>query len=94
MAAVNLAALAVDAALVVIVVESVFVVMRRHRAAFGKPIAAVLANLAAGLCLMLALRAAVAGAGWPWIVAGLALSGVAHVGDWILGQRRHADVAP
>ena len=44
------------------------------------------ANLAAGLCLMLALRAALAGASWPWIALCLLAAGIAHGAD--LWRRR------
>jgi hypothetical protein len=37
----------------------------------------------AGMCLMLALRAALVDSGWMWVAAFLALSGVAHVADLI-----------
>ena len=37
--------------------------------------------LAPGLCLMRALRAALAGAGWQWIAALLALAGLTHLAD-------------
>jgi hypothetical protein len=43
----------------------------------------LLPNLAAGMCLMLALRAALVDSGWMWVAAFLALSGVAHVADLI-----------
>jgi len=45
----------------------------------------LLPNLAAGACLLLALRAALVGAGWPWIAAPLAASLAAHLAD--LGTR-------
>ena len=43
--------------------------------------AAWVPNLLAGLSLMLALRALAADAGWPWIVAGLMGSALAHAVD-------------
>ena len=49
----------------------------------------VLPNLVSGLCLMLALRAALAG--WPWglMWAALAASGIIHAGDlWRRWPRR------
>ena len=42
---------------------------------------ALLANLCAGLFLMLAVRVALAGAEWPWLAACLAAAGAAHVVD-------------
>jgi hypothetical protein len=35
-------------------------------------------NLVSGLCLMFALRSALAGAGWAWIASGLLAAGLAH----------------
>lgn len=43
--------------------------------------AALFPNLLAGALLLLALRFALSGLGWPWIVACLALSGVANAAD-------------
>jgi hypothetical protein len=42
-------------------------------------------NMLSGLCLMLAVRAAVSGFAWPWIAACLSASGLAHGWDM---QRR------
>lgn len=41
----------------------------------------VLTNLAAGICLFMAVRFALTGAPWPWIGGSLALSLVAHLAD-------------
>ena len=38
---------------------------------------------APGACLLLALRAALTGAGWPWIAAALAASFPFHIADLI-----------
>jgi hypothetical protein len=38
-------------------------------------------TLAAGLALMLAVRAGVSGAGWAWVAAGLSAAGLAHLAD-------------
>jgi hypothetical protein len=45
-----------------------------------RPITIVL-MLLPGLCLMLAIRAALDGAAWPWVPAALAAALVAHVAD-------------
>ncbi len=46
------------------------------------------ANLLSGLCLMLALRGALAGSWWGWTVLLLLGSGLAHAGDlWRRWQR-------
>jgi hypothetical protein len=39
-------------------------------------------NLAAGACLLLALRAALTQAGWPWVALFLTAALVAHIGDF------------
>jgi hypothetical protein len=38
-------------------------------------------TLAAGLALMLAVRAGVSGAGWGWVAVALLASGLAHLAD-------------
>ena len=45
-------------------------------------------NLASGLFLMLALRAALAHASWMWIAASLTAAGLAHGTDIVLRWRR------
>lgn len=54
------------------------------------PVTGWLFNLAAGACLLLALRAVLSDAAWPvagvWLVAAL----IAHVGDLIQRLRRSA----
>jgi hypothetical protein len=74
---------AVDLILLVIVAEFVFLSSRRPR--FGhRPlmIDRVLA-FAPGVCLLLALRAALTGSGWPWIAGLLAASFPFHLADLI-----------
>jgi hypothetical protein len=57
----------------------------RHQ---GVPPWEFLINLASGLCLMLALRAALQQAPWTWIALWLFLSGAAHIGDLTRRWRR------
>ena len=45
-------------------------------------------NLGAGLCLMLALRSALASAGWAWMVLCLMAAGLAHGADLWTRWRR------
>lgn len=45
-------------------------------------------NLASGLFLMLALRAALVQSTWMWIAASLAAAGLAHGADIVLRLRR------
>jgi O-antigen/teichoic acid export membrane protein len=43
----------------------------------------LLANAAAGACLLLALRAALTGAGWAWVAAALCAALIAHLFDLV-----------
>lgn len=78
-----LLAYAVDAALAIIVLEAVVLIVRRRPG-----LAPLLANLAAGLSLMLALRAALADAEWPVVVAALTAAGAAHALELALRMRQ------
>lgn len=42
-------------------------------------------NMLSGLCLMLAVRAAVSGLAWPWVAVCLSASGLAH--GWDITRR-------
>lgn len=53
----------------------------------GVRLAGVLVNLAAGAGMLLALRGALVGAGWPWIALALAGSLLAHVVELALRAR-------
>ena len=75
----------VDIALAVLVVESLALYAWRRRARGGISPWALLANLGAGGSLMLALRAALTGAGWTWIATWLVAALVFHLAD--LAQR-------
>ncbi len=77
----------VDLILVLVAVEAVvlFLLARSGRISGGA--AGILANLAAGACLMLALRAALVGAWWGWTAVWLAAALAAHVEDM---RRRRA----
>lgn len=70
---------AVDLVLAIVVVEVAYLAWRGRRRP-GVAIDLVLA-FAPGVCLMLALRAALAGAGWPWVAAFLAASLPFHLAD-------------
>jgi len=50
----------------------------RHRVF---PFADLAWNVAAGASLLLALRAALTGAGWPWLALFLTAALIAHIGD-------------
>ncbi len=69
---------AVDVVLAVVALEFVVLSLRRRRRASS--LDRVLA-LAPGVCLLLALRGALTGAGWPWVAGALALSLPFHLAD-------------
>ena len=65
---------AVDLVLVVLTIEAVWLFAR------GAP-ASLLLMLAPGACMMLALRAALTGAPWPWVALPLTVSLPFHLAD-------------
>ena len=67
----------VDIVLAVTLLEAMALTLWRRRIA---P-AALAVMLAPGVALMLALRAALTGAGWQWIALCLAAAGLAHLAD-------------
>lgn len=83
----------VDIAIALALLEGLAVALYRHRTGRGPALRPFLVNLAAGLCLMLALRAALVGAGWGWVAVALVGSLLAHAADlawrWRVGDRQH-----
>lgn len=71
----------IDIILALMVIEAVALLVWRRRTGRGLSSAAILLNVAAGACLMGALRAAIVGAGASWILGGLALALVMHMAD-------------
>ncbi len=71
----------VDAVIAITLLEAAWLVWRRRRGPWSASLAC---TLAAGLCLMLALRAALASAGVIWIVAAVSAAGAAHAADLAL----------
>jgi len=71
----------VDIALALMALEmaGLWVVSRARNGVF--PFSALAWNVAAGASLLLALRAALTGAGWPWLALFLTAALVAHIGD-------------
>ena len=71
----------VDVILALMLAEAVLLLAWRWRFGRGLAVADIAANLAAGACLMLALRGALIGAPWtgvaPWLLAGF----TAHLVD-------------
>lgn len=71
----------VDIVLVITAVEAAaLVAYHRHTGRGPKP-ADLLGNLLSGVCLMLALRAALVGAWWGWIGLCLTAAFAAHLSD-------------
>jgi hypothetical protein len=73
----------VDLVLLVMVAEWVFLFLRRRGREEGPPMVDRVLAFAPGVCLLLALRAALTGAGWPWVAAALAASFPFHIADLI-----------
>jgi hypothetical protein len=71
----------VDLILVLMVLETVVLAGRHLLTGRGIPPASLLTNMAAGACLMLALRAALTGAAWGIIAGTLAGALVMHLFD-------------
>jgi hypothetical protein len=79
----------VDAALAITAIEVIVLLVVRRRTGRGIDAHAVLANVGAGLFLMLAVRAALVDAAWPWLAICLVAAGAAHVADLSMRWRRH-----
>lgn len=71
----------IDLILALVVVEVVALAWVRRRTGRGPEPLGLLATAAAGGCLLLALRAALADADPIWIAAALAGAGLAHLAD-------------
>lgn len=78
-----------DLVIALMAIEAVMLIGYRRTTGHGIGVPQVLSNLAAGICLFLALRMALTGAPWTWIGAALALSLAAHIADlkfrWMRG---------
>lgn len=81
----------IDAVIALTVVEGVALALFHRRTGRGLAPGDFAWGLAAGVALMLALRAALAGAGWGPVLGAFALSGVLHAADlrrrWGRGRR-------
>jgi hypothetical protein len=71
----------VDLILVLVVLEALLLLGLRVRRGGGIMPRALLANLLAGACLLLALRSALTGADWVWPAMFLLLALPAHLAD-------------
>jgi len=79
---------AVDAALVLMLVEGLALWILRQRSGRGLAAFELVPSLLAGGCLLGALRAALTDAAWPWIALALTGALVAHVLDMQQRLRR------
>jgi hypothetical protein len=75
----------VDLVLGLVVLEAVVLLVYAHRTGRGVAPVGLLTNLAAGACLLLALRGALVDAPWEWTAACLTAALFAHLAD--LGHR-------
>jgi hypothetical protein len=78
----------VDLILALMVLEALIICVLAMATRYRLPVAGLLLNLAAGACLLLALRAVLTDAGWTVAGFWLALALVAHIGDLIQRLRR------
>lgn len=73
--------LAVDLVLALMAGEAILLIALHRWAARGPAPSDWLANLASGFCLVLGVRAVIAGAPWPWLALALSGSLAAHLVD-------------
>jgi hypothetical protein len=81
----------VDAVIAITLLEAAWLVWRRRRGPWSISVACTLAS---GLCLMLALRAALSGVSPTWIIVAVSAAGLAHGADLAIRTRaspRRAD---
>jgi len=84
----------IDLILAGVALEACALLVLRHRTGGGVPSRSLIANLAAGACLLAAMRFAVGGAGGLlWAAACLGLALLAHVADLALRWEPRATVA-
>lgn len=81
-----------DVVLAVMIIEGILLTLAYKRNGRGISPTILWCGLAAGIGLVLALRAALTGASWHWIAAALSASFVAHICDvwlrWSASPRR------
>lgn len=71
----------IDIAIGITLLELLLLLAYHRHTGRGLPARAFVLNVCAGLALMLALRASLAGAAWVWVAAALFLAGLAHAAD-------------
>jgi hypothetical protein len=77
----------VDVIIIFMVIEALVLISYRWWTGLGPSPAETITNLSAGFCIALALRFAVVGGNWIWIVYLLGASLVAHLADMRLRWR-------
>lgn len=77
-----------DLVLLVLLLEAAALALWHRRTARGLAPAAILGLAMPGVALVLALRAALVGAGWGWVAAALSAAFAAHLLDVWLRLRR------
>ena len=82
---------AADIVLALMAVEAIVLAMIYRRTGRGLRPREIATNLFSGACLVLALRAALVGAGWTWVAAGLLGSLAGHALDLITRARALCD---
>jgi len=78
----------IDLILLFVALEALALAIWRRRATRPPFTGQLMANLAAGAMLLLAVRAALTGAGWIWIAVWLSLGLAAHITDLAMRFRR------
>lgn len=78
----------VDAVLAITLLEGLALAVWHLRTGRGIAPRDYALNMVSGVCLMLTLRAVLAGAAWPWVPVGLSAAGLAHGADLLLRWRR------
>ncbi|MBU1360287.1 MAG: hypothetical protein KKC85_12815 [Gammaproteobacteria bacterium] len=79
---------AIDLLIAITAVEGLLLALHHRRTGLGVRPRDFAANLVSGLCLMAALRCAIADSGALWIAAWLAAAGLAHASD-LIARWRH-----
>ena len=77
-----------DLVLLILLLEATALALWHRRTGRGLAPAAILGLALPGVALVLALRAALVGAGWPWVAAALTAAFAAHLLDLWLRLRR------
>jgi hypothetical protein len=74
----------IDLVVALTVLEGAFLIVvgrRRQLGSRSQTVIAIVLMMLPGVCLLLAIRAALAGAPWPWVPAALVAALLAHLAD-------------